>query len=112
MEGRTIDFRVATQGLQGGEKMVIRLAADIGLALLKFVRSAKKPELIALDEIFGNLDPSFTNAVFRMLEALQGKFNRILLITHNPEIKEMIPTNIMVEKTGGLYGISEIKLIA
>ena len=25
MEGRTIDFRVATQGLQGGEKMVIRI---------------------------------------------------------------------------------------
>lgn len=98
--------------LSGGEKMIIRLSVDIGLALLKFARSAKKPEIICLDEIFGPLDASRTSAVFRMLHALQDKFNRVLIITHNSEIKDMIPNNIMIEKTGGLYGLSEIKYIS
>ena len=98
--------------LSGGEKMIIRLASDIGLALLKFTRSAKKPEIICLDEIFGPLDASRTSAVFKMLHALQDKFNRVLIITHNAEIKEMIPNNILVEKSGGLYGLSEIKYIS
>lgn len=98
--------------LSGGEKMIIRLASDIGLALLKFARSAKKPEIICLDEIFGPLDASRTSAVFKMLHALQDKFNRVLIITHNSEIKDMIPNNIMVEKTGGMYGYSEIKYIS
>lgn len=98
--------------LSGGEKMIIRLAVDIGLALLKFARSAKKPEIICLDEIFGPLDASRTSAVFKMLHALQDKFNRVLIITHNTEIKDMIPNNILVEKSGGLYGLSEIKYIS
>lgn len=97
--------------LSGGEKMQIRLATDIGLARLKFVRSAKQPEIICLDEIFGPLDEVNTDSVFKMLLALQSKFKRVLIITHNSDIKAMINTNILVEKNGGPDAVSKIKLI-
>ena len=97
--------------LSGGEKMVVRLATDIGLALLSFTRSSQKPEVICLDEIFGPLDNSRTAAVFKMLEHLRDKFSRVLLITHKSDIKEMIPTNIVIEKTSGRLGYSEVKRI-
>jgi len=97
--------------LSGGEKMLCRLAVDIGLALLSFSRCAKKPEIICLDEIFGPLDDSHTGAVFRLLERLRTKFNRVLVISHKSEINEMIDRQILVEKEHGDFGRSKIKAI-
>jgi len=64
--------------LSGGEKMVVRLATDIGLAMLSFSHCAQKPEIICLDEIFGPLDDAHTGMVFDLLEQLKSKFNRVL----------------------------------
>jgi DNA repair exonuclease SbcCD ATPase subunit len=97
--------------LSGGEQMIVRLATDIGLALLAFSKSAQKPELICLDEIFSPLDKSHTDAVFKMLKKLQDKFNRVLIISHKTEIKDMLKTNIIIEKSGGKMGMSEIRRI-
>jgi DNA repair exonuclease SbcCD ATPase subunit len=97
--------------LSGGEKTVVRLATCIGLALLSFSRSAKKPEIICLDEIFGPLDKCHTEAVFRMLKRLSDKFNRIIIITHDSDIQKMIKTNIIVEKDAGKRGLSHIRRI-
>jgi DNA repair exonuclease SbcCD ATPase subunit len=69
--------------LSGGEKMIVRLAVDVGMALLSFSRSSQKPELICLDEVFGPLDNNHTEAVFEMLKKLQDKFSRVIIITHN-----------------------------
>lgn len=97
--------------LSGGEKMIIRLAVDIGLSLLSFVRSSQKPEMIFLDEIFGPLDESRTASVFKMLNKLQDVFKRVVLITHNSAIKSMIENNIIVEKNSHSCSTSEIKII-
>lgn len=97
--------------LSGGEQMIVRLATDIGLALLAFSKSSQKPELICLDEIFSPLDKSHTDAVFKMLKKLQDKFNRVLIISHKTEIKEMLKTNIIIEKSAGKMGMSEIRRI-
>ncbi len=98
--------------LSGGEKMIVRLAVDISLAMLSFARSSKKPEIIYLDEIFGPLDGKNTKAVLNMLDALRDKFSRVILITHSNELKELIPNNILVSKSGGMHGLSEIKSIS
>ena len=45
MEGRTIDFRVATQGLQGGEKMVIRIL-DKGATAKTLVDLGMRKQLV------------------------------------------------------------------
>jgi len=97
--------------LSGGEKMIIRLATDIGLSLLSFSKTAQKPEIIALDEIFSNLDSARSDNVFRMLEHLKDKFNRVLIITHDANIKEMLPTNIIIEKGVGKNALSKIMRI-
>lgn len=97
--------------LSGGEKMIVRLAVDIGLALLSFSRSSQKPELICLDEIFGPLDNNHTEAVFEMLKKLQNKFSRVLIITHNPEIQAKLNSSIVIEKSAGSLGLSQIKRI-
>lgn len=95
--------------LSGGEKMVIRLATDIGLAMLSFAHCAQKPEMICLDEIFGPLDGSHREMVFDLLDKLRSKFNRVLVISHEKLINEIISNKIIVGKNIGEYGLSYIK---
>ena len=97
--------------LSGGEKMLVRMAVDVGLALLSFSRCSQKPEVICLDEVFGPLDNSHIEAVFRLLKRLQDKFNRVLVISHKAEINDLIPHQILVEKDEGAFGRSRIKKI-
>lgn len=98
--------------LSGGEKMVVRLAVNAGLALLSFSRSAQKPDIICLDEIFGPLDNCYVNRVFKLLQNLRQKFGRVLVISHRPEINNKIPKKILIEKTEGVYGRSEVRSIS
>ena len=97
--------------LSGGEKTIVRLAVDIGLSLLAFSRTTLKPEMICLDEIFGSLDAGRTKNVFKVLNRLSDKFSRILLISHDANINNQIRSKIIVEKSGGRMGLSEIKRI-
>ena len=105
IRGATADTYVM---LSGGEKMIIRLAVDIGLSLLAFSRTAQHPELVALDEILGCLDKSKSENVFRLLKTLQGKFDRILIITHKDEIKNIIPNEIRIDKGCERNALSKI----
>jgi len=95
--------------LSGGEKMVARLGVDIALTLLSFSRSSQKPEMICLDEIFGPLDASNTSGVFRVLQKLKEKFERVIIISHRPEIQGLSDNNIIVEKDSSANGISIIR---
>ncbi len=95
----------------GGEKGIIRLSINIGLALLSFSRMARQPEMISLDEIFGPLDNFHTETVFRMLEHLKDKFKRILVISHKSEIQKILNRNILICRDGTLNGCSTIKYI-
>lgn len=97
--------------MSGGEKMLVHLAVDIGLALLAFSRLSKKPEMICLDEVFGPLDNSHTEAVFKVLNKLSDTFSRIVIISHKDEIKRVIKNNIVIEKSSGMNGLSEIKFL-
>ena len=94
--------------LSGGEKMLVHLSVSIGLALLSFSRMAKKPEMICLDEVFGSLDNSHTEAVFKVLNKLSESFNRIVIISHKSEIQKVIKNNIVADKSVGMNGLSQI----
>jgi len=97
--------------LSGGEKELSRLSVAIGLALLSFSRSSSKPEIICLDEIFGSLDDDRIKAVFRLLNKLKDKFSRVLVISHDAEINEMLEHHILIEKAPGDNGMSRVKEI-
>lgn len=94
--------------LSGGEKMVARLAVDIALALLSFSRSSQKPEMICLDELFECLDKNHTDGVMKVLEKLNNKFDRIIVISHREELYDYIQNYIVVEKDNNINGCSRI----
>lgn len=94
--------------LSGGEKKIIKLAVAIGMSLLAFSRSAQKPEIICLDEIFADLDENKTHNVFLMLKKLSEKFSRVIVISHKPDINSRIEHHIVVEKDAGKFGLSRI----
>lgn len=94
--------------LSGGEKMIVRLAVDVGLSLLSFSRTSKTPDMICLDEIFGPLDLEHTKSVFLMLDKLKDKFKRVYIISHKLEIQSLVKNNIIVEKSSGNRGLSKI----
>jgi len=97
--------------LSGGEKVLVKLAVSIGLGLLSFTRCSNKPEIIMLDEVLGSLDNEHTGAVFKMLHTLKKKFSRVLIISHKPQINEIIERKIIIEKDAGDFGMSEIKRV-
>ena len=97
--------------LSGGEKILVKLAVDIGLALLSFSRCAQKPEIICLDEIFGQLDNFNIRAVFTLLQNLRTRFSRVVLISHESEINDSIPHKIFIEKEDGDFGRSKFRSI-
>jgi len=97
--------------LSGGEKILVRLAVDIGLALLAFSRCSQKPEIICLDEIFGQLDGYNIKSVFRLLQNLRSKFSRVVLISHEANINSKIPHKILIEKEDGYMGRSKVRSI-
>jgi len=94
--------------LSGGEKKVIKLAVAIGMSLLAFSRTAQKPEIIWLDEIFADLDENKTHNAFLMLKRLSDKFSRVIVISHKPDINAKIAHHILVEKEAGKFGLSRI----
>jgi DNA repair exonuclease SbcCD ATPase subunit len=97
--------------ISGGEKMLVRLAIDIGLALLSFSRCAQKPELVCLDEVFDPLDAYHTASVFRLINKLKEKFSRVLVISHKADINTIIKNQILIEKDTGILGTSKVKKI-
>lgn len=97
--------------LSGGEKKIIKLAVSIGMSLLAFSKSAQKPEIICLDEIFADLDESRTTNTFSLLKRLTEKFSRVLVISHKPSINERIEHHIVIEKDPGISGMSRITKI-
>lgn len=93
----------------GGEQMIIRIAVDIGLSLLSCKTSSQNPSVIFLDEIFGPLDVNHTDAVFKMIELLEDKFKRVIMITHNYNLYDRMSDILGVSKESGIYGKSKIK---
>jgi len=92
--------------LSGGEQEAIRLCVDMALSMISIGGSTDLPDMIFLDEIFGSLDGRTEENVFELLERLRGNFSRILVITHDPVLKERFNTVIGVDKRRGTSRIS------
>jgi exonuclease SbcC len=54
--------------------------------------------LLVLDEVLGSLDRERRERMLSALTALQGRFRQVLLVTHNDEVKDMLPAAIEVRK--------------
>lgn len=88
--------------LSGGEQSALRLAVSMALSMISIGGAADLPDMIFLDEIFGALDSKTRENVFRLLRRLNKNFERIVVITHDSLIKEVIKNNIHIDKKDGI----------
>ena len=91
----------------GGEKFIISLALALGLSDL--ASKNVKIDSLFIDEGFGTLDKNTLETVISTLETLQSDGKMIGIISHVENLKERIPTQIMISKKSN--GVSMVELL-
>ncbi len=92
----------------GGEAFRINLALRIALSkVLAHRRGAPLPTLF-IDEGFGTQDAAGRERILDVIRAIEDDFQRIIVITHLDELKEVFPARIEVQKeeAGSTFWIS------
>ena len=93
--------------LSGGETFLVSLS--MALALSDLASRKTKIESLFIDEGFGTLDEQTLDKALNSLEQLHSDYNRTIgLISHVPEIKERINTQILISKSNSGYSTIEI----
>jgi exonuclease SbcC len=101
------DTERSVKTLSGGESFMVSLA--LALALSDLAGQNTRIDSLFIDEGFGTLDPEAQEAALAALENLQSKTNRTIgIISHVQALKDRIPVQIQVKKTGN--GFSKIIL--
>ena len=96
----------ATRSLSGGERFLVSLA--LALALSGLEGRASFVDTLFIDEGFGSLDAETLDMAVDALETLQGRGQKVGVITHVAAMIERISVQIRVEKRGA--GRSEIRM--
>ena len=89
--------RWALEMTSGMEKFVSSLAIRVALIT---VSNLPRPNFLAIDEGFGNLDSGNLNSIFSLFDYLKLNFNFIIVISH---------IDIMKDATDNLLEISQVK---
>lgn len=89
-----------TRTLSGGESFLVSLA--LALALSDLVSHKTSIDSLFLDEGFGTLDGDTLEIALCALDALNASGKMIGVISHVESLKERIPTQIRVDKGGGV----------
>ncbi|TKG97151.1 hypothetical protein EYV94_01620 [Puteibacter caeruleilacunae] len=90
----------------GGEKFLISLSLALGLSDL--ASNNVSIDSLFIDEGFGTLDSQTLETVIATLETLQSHGKMIGIISHVENLKERIPTQILVQKKSN--GVSELSI--
>ena len=97
----------ATRSLSGGERFLVSLA--LALALSGLEGRASFVDTLFIDEGFGSLDAETLDMAVDALETLQGRGQKVGVITHVAAMIDRIGVQVRVEKRGA--GRSEIRLV-
>ena len=84
------------------EKFIASLA--IRVALIN-VSNLPRPNFLAVDEGFGNLDTSNLSSMSTLLEYLKTEFDFIFIISHIDVMKDMADESIEITKQSGLSNV-------
>jgi exonuclease SbcC len=102
----TLDIKLAdelgTRGYElfsGGEAFRANFALRVALAKLVARRAGVPLQLLIIDEGFGTQDAEGIERIVEAIRAIQDDFQRILVVTHLAEMKEVFPVRIEVRKT-------------
>ncbi len=85
----------------GGEAFRVNFAVRIALSKLLARRAGARLQTLVIDEGFGSLDSTGRERLVEAINAVQDQFEKILVITHIDELKDMFPVRIDIVKTGG-----------
>lgn len=96
----------ATRSLSGGERFLVSLS--LALALSGLEGRASFVDTLFIDEGFGSLDAETLDIAVDALETLQGRGQKVGVITHVAAMINRIAVQVRVEKRGG--GRSEVRI--
>jgi exonuclease SbcC len=98
-------IRVADDGTEyelsrfsGSESDLASLSLRVAVSLV-IAEGAGELGLLVLDEVLGALDRERRERMLAALTALSGRFRQVLLVTHNDEVKDLLPAAIEVRKS-------------
>lgn len=83
----------------GGEAFRINFSIRLALSRILAQRAGSRLQTLVIDEGFGSQDEEGRTRLAEAITAVQDDFEKILVITHLPELKEVFPSRIEVEKT-------------
>ena len=82
----------------GGEAFRINLALRIALSKVLAQRMGVPLPTLFIDEGFGTQDAAGRERILDVIGAIQDDFNKIIVITHLDELKDVFPVRIEVQK--------------
>lgn len=101
----TLDIQIADElgtrayeNFSGGEQFRVNFAIRVALSQLLARRSGTQLQTLIMDEGFGVLDAAGRERLVEAINAAQTDFQRILVVTHIEELKDMFPVRIEVVK--------------
>lgn len=80
----------------GGEAFRINLAIRLALSRLLTHRAGAKLQFLIIDEGFGTQDDQGKDKVVQAINAISNEFSKILVVTHDPDLKDAFPQRIEV----------------
>ncbi len=93
--------------LSGGETFLVSLGLALGLSDMASQKT--RIDSLFIDEGFGSLDDEALEDALTTLENLQARGKTIGVISHVAQLKERIPTQIVVNKKGN--GVSSLEVV-
>ncbi len=92
----------------GGERFRIDFAIRIALSRYLATRAGAPLQMLAIDEGFGSQDREGCDRMIEAIRSIEDDFERILIITHLDEMKDVFPVRIEVTKTakGSTFSIT------
>ena len=84
----------------GGEAFRVNLALRIALSKVLSQRTGAPLPTLFIDEGFGTQDASGRERILDVISAIEPDFDKIIVITHLDDLKDMFPARIEVQKDG------------
>ena len=85
----------------GGEAFRVNLALRIALSRVLSQRTGAPLPTLFIDEGFGTQDASGRERILDVISAIEDDFDKIIVITHLDDLKDMFPVRIEVQKDAG-----------
>jgi exonuclease SbcC len=82
----------------GGEAFRANFAIRLALSEVLASRKGARLQMLVIDEGFGSQDEQGRQRLIQAINAVQGDFAKVLVITHLDELKDAFPTRLEVEK--------------